>query len=392
MSKLNSVTAVEGDYLVYATSNYSGESQLMVFDPAKENHTQILSGWDIRGISMSPNGDLALSISHKNNLEIYIMNSPFPDSIPENIASDITTHYRMVWSPDGRFLAYTPLQVGETSLWIWDGVRSYQIAHSPAGIGDISWSPDGKLAFVVFDTSSYRDEGDPSEAFIWDGETVVNLSQNPTGEDRFPTWNVDGRLAFISEREEIYDVFIWDGISMMNGVPDVSTFKNIAPYLTDYNSTPAWTNSGSITFSGSDISDNGFVQIYEWDGVNAVNLSQNPNSHNGGQRWRNDGHWSFHTYWSSEQLVYIRDETNETQLTLEGYGARWSESGYFILCQRTLSGTHWRFQEWKIPELIREYEGWTLLMGNGSKIIEVAQGDSIHATWSNGEAASCVDW
>lgn len=390
LSKFQASVIKEGDYLVYVISNYP-TSQLRLYDLATKTHTPILSGNDIRNISISATGRLAYSSVHEGSRAIYVLDYPFTNIPPVNVTGITSTrYYRMVWSPDGRYLAYAAIQNDGATLSIWDGKSSFQISHSPASIGELIWSPDGRLAFSIFFTHSSPYQGDSSEVFIWDENKMVNLSQNPTGEDRFPAWNEDGHLAFLSQGKGTYDIFVWDGFSMVNGVPDISTFNNIAPHLTSYYSRPVWTNTGSLTFEGTGARDT-HIQIYEWDGKYATNISQNPGFHNGNQHWRNDGYWSFSTYFSSEELAYIRDEKNKTQLILDGYGVRWSESGYFIFCHRTITGYRWHFQKWEFPRIIEEYSGWTLSMGNGNKVVEIAHGREIAAAWANGESVLCSD-
>jgi Tol biopolymer transport system component len=346
-SGLQPVTAKEGDYLVYAVSpSLSSNSQFMLYDPAENTHVPILPDWNIRVLSMNANGRLAFSSLQEGISTIYVADYPFTNGIPVNI-----TGYPRAWSPDGRYLLYSSFQDNETTLSIWDGESSTQIFHSPAHISEITWSQDGRLAFTLFDTP----DGDESEIYIWDGDETVSLTQNPTGEDRYPVWNEDGHLAFLSERAGVYDIFIWDGTSTINGLPDVHSFSNIAPSLTDYSTMPVWSSSGSLTFTGSGPGD-GYIHIYEWDGAVATNISQNRDFHSVGQQWRSDGYWSFSTgLLSGEQLVYIRDEHNKTQLIQEGYGVRWSESGYFIFCQRIVTGTRWSFTDVGLPEIVKEY-------------------------------------
>ncbi len=366
-------TGVEGteDYLIYIAKEYSGKGQLIFYDPVENIHTMLLPDWDVDRISISRKNRLAFSSSQEGNSEIYVLDFPFTDNEPQNITHNALTEDNLFsWSPDGRYLAFESEQDDEKTLSIWDGRTISQIHHYQVQIGDLAWSLDGRLAFTEFYTFIFPYEGDPSEIFIWDGDTTVSLSQNPSGEDRYPAWKMDGQLAFLSEREEkIYDIFVWDGGSNINGLPDVNSFVNIAPNLTDYYSNPVWTNSGSLTFGASE---GGFAQIYEWDGEKATNISQNPDLHNGGQSWRSDGYWSFVTYFSGQQLLYIRNEENQTILTTEGqYAPAWSQKGYLTFCKFT-------------PP-----DGWILSMWDGTKIIEIAQNNIIDAVWRNGEDVYC---
>lgn len=386
------ITPIEGDYLVYVVSKYPEKNHFMFFEPAKNTHVPILSDWNISNAIINGNDRLAFSSSRDGNHEIYVLDYPFANEVPIKITDDTSTqHFPTAWSQDGQYLAYGSIQDNGTMLSIWDGKNSFQISDSPESIHDITWGPDGRLAFTIIYTYSHSNpaEGDDSEVFIWDGDKTVSLSQNPTGSDRDPAWNEDGKLAFFSERAGNYDIYVWDGVSTINGEPDKSTYTNIAASLTDYYSYPVWSNTGSLTFGAVGTGDT-HTQIYEWDGKVAKNISQNADHHNGGQHWRNDGYWSFSTYFSGEDLVYIRDEKNNTQFISEGHGVRWSESGYFIFCHRTITGSYWSFSLREFPQIIKKYSGWTLSLGNGKKIIDIAQGDEIEAVWANGERVFCT--
>jgi WD40 repeat protein len=359
----------------------------MLYDPAENTHAPFLPDWDIRTLSISANGRLAFLSSHDGTPAIYALDYPSTNSIPVKITSDTSTgHYPVAWSPDGRYLAYGSFQNNETTLSIWDGKGFIQIFTTSARISihEFTWSSDGRLAFTTFDFPNERG----SEIFIWDGNKTVSLTQNPYGEDRYPAWSDDGRLAFLSEQADVYDIFIWDGTNTINGLPDVHSFNNIAPSLTRVNSKLGWSNSGSLTFRGIE-SGSETYQIYEWNGSVAANISQIPGNYAADQRWRNDGYWSFATgLHIGSPRVYIRDGKNKTQLTLKGYGIRWSESGYFIYCQRTIL-SRWELTEIGLPKIVKEYGGWTLSLGNGSKITEIAQAYEIEAIWGNGERVTC---
>ncbi len=386
--ELPAITLKEGDYLVYRVSHYQQKDQLIFYDLATDTHVPILSDWDTSDLSLSPTGRLAFSAPYENGRAIYVLDYPFTANAPVTITSDVSTqYYRMAWSPDDRYLAYVPAQDDVTTLSIWDGKSNSPIRHSPGLIGELAWSSDNRLAFTDFHNFNSDDE-DRSDIFIWDGNTTVNLTQNPTGEDRFPVWNENGQIAFLSEQKGEHDIFLWDGVSTIDGLPDASTFHNIAPYLTGYISRPVWTNTSSLTFEAIRTGDT-HVPNYEWDGISATNISQNPGFHNGGQRWRSDGYWSFSTYFSGEYLVHIRDEKNKTRFISEGYGVRWSDSGYFIFCHRTVTGSRWSFSMWEFPQIIKEYSGWTLSMWNGRQVIELVQGSEIDAIWANGEGVFC---
>jgi Tol biopolymer transport system component len=296
---------------------------------------------------------------------------PFTENVPISITSYTSSENTpFSWSPDGRYLAFESFRVDEKILSIWDGDSILDIHKYQEEISGISWSLTDRLAFTEFYTFVFPYEGDPSEVFIWDGNTTVSVSQNPTGEDRSPAWSEDGQLAFLSNRNGEYDIFVWDGISENNGQPNIKSFTNVASELTQYFSSPTWTNNNTIAFVAGNESDV-HVQVYEWNGQSAKNISQNPPFHNGGQTWRNDGYWAFVTFFSSSQNLYIRDDHNQTVLETKGqYLPAWSRSGLLAFC-------------------VPERPNWTLSIWNGKDVVKIAHGGFIMAKWSNGEYVLC---
>jgi Tol biopolymer transport system component len=361
----------QNDYLVYLIDEYPKQRQLIFYDPASNTHTKILPDWDIDEFSLGVNNRLAFSSSHNGNSKIYVLDFPYTENVPAEITLDISTENELLsWSPDGHYLLFDSSQTGTKKLSVWDGKVISDIYNYHEKVADVVWSSNGQLAFTDFYTFVSPHDGDSSEVFIWDGKDIVSVSQNPSGVDRSPTWNKENQLAFLSERNGEYDIFVWNGVSKNNGVPDINTFLNIAPSLTQYFSNPTWTNSGSLAFSGNGTWDLN-VQIYEWDGQIARNISKNPLSHNGGQTWRNDGYWSFITFFSESQNLYIRDEINQTVVKTKGqYKPAWSQNGLLMFC-------------------VPDPQDWTLSIWNGKNVVEVAHGYFIVAKWNNGEYVFC---
>ncbi len=361
----------QSDYLVYFINDHPDPQQLVLYSPTSNQRTQILSDWDIDEFSLSANNRLAFSSSRNGNSSIYVLEYPFTENTPREITLDkSSSNISPSWSPDGRPLLFDSVRTESKKLLLWDG-KSFSSLYDHRGkISEVVWSNNGKLAFTEFFINDLPPDGDSSEVYIWDGNATVSVSQNPSGEDRFPAWSRDGKLAFFSSRNGENDVFIWDGISKINGVPDIHTFTNIAPGFTQYYSLPVWTSSNTLAFSGGGTGDS-HVQIYEWDGQTAKNISQNPSANNGGQSWRSDGYWSFITFFSDSQDLYIRDNTNQTVLQTKGqYPPAWSQKKLLIFC-------------------VPGNPDWTLSMWNGKNVVEIAHGSFIAAKWKNGEHVFC---
>ena len=299
------------------------------------------------------------------------MDYPFTRN-PVNISQNpISEDYLPSWSPDGQYLAFTSEQSDDKTLSIWDGNVISNIHQYKVDIGELTWSQDNQLAFTEFYTDSFPYDGDPAEIFLWDGNSITSVSQNPNGEDRQPNWSIDGRLAFLSNRDgDKYDVFVWDGVSKNNGQPVIELQKNDEQII--YYSSPTWTNSGSLTVCATGPEDeHHYLNIYEWNGQSITNISKNPKLHSCGQTWRSDGYWSFSTIFSTP-LLYVRNETNQTQLTVEGaLGSAWSQSGFLMFCNYA-------------PD-----HRWKLSMWDGDKVIEIVQGYYIQAVWRNGAGVYC---
>jgi Tol biopolymer transport system component len=351
---------------------YIQDHQLFFYDPESNAYTPILPGWEIYAFSLSANNRLAFSSAQNGNNSIYILEYPFTQNTPTEITPDkASENTSPSWSPDGRYLLFDSVRADGKKLVLWDGNHFLDLYHHEGEIREITWNSSDQLAFTEFLDNEHSSGKDPAEVYIWDGNAVVSASQNPSGEDRFPAWSQDGQLAFLSNRNGEYDIFVWDGTSKQNGLPDINTFVNVAPELTRYFSIPTWTNVNSLAFEAQTKLDSQ-VQIYEWDGQTAKNISKNQLAHNGSPAWRKDGYWSFTTFFSASQNLYIRDEANRTVLETRGeYRPIWSRSGRLIFCSQDDS------------------HRWTLSMWSGGNVVEIAHGNFIEANWNGGEPVYC---
>jgi len=358
------------DLLAIGFTNFVGKTRIVLYDPQRHLSAKILDNIDFPGFKISVNQRIAFSSNGEGSAEVYVLDTHLTHTPPVNISQNaLTRDHALAWSPDGRYLAFQSVvdSTGEALLYVWDGEKSINI--TPTDMDDtaeryeVAWSFDGRLAFTTgFGiTSTYQ----PSEIYLWDGSTTINLSQNPTGEDHAPVWSADGRLAFTSQRDEQYGIYVWDGISIKNSLPDVDSFVNIASHLTGFFSFPTWTNTGALAFEGGSQQ---YTQIYRWDGDETTNISQNEHSYSGNPRWSNDGRWSFVTFPSSQMSFEIRDTENRPLLTRESYFApAWSSDGQLIFCS----------------------ERWELSIWDGRGILKIATGDFINAQWQSGSQAIC---
>jgi Tol biopolymer transport system component len=326
-------------------------------------------------LSWSPDGRyLAFGSPHEDDIsEIYLLDTEATDQQAVKITQMPTTGEILLgWSPDGQYLTLESHQDDERLLYVWDGKTIINITPEnmpePALSYTLDWSDDGLLAITV--NFGYASGDTQEEVYLWDGNKTISLSQNPNGEDHRPVWNIDGHLAFLSHRDGIYNILGWDGQSFKDGLPDIQPLIHDPSGFIGYISYPGWTPDGLLTFTSQTAADTN-TQIYVWDGQKATNISQNPTLHNGGPVWSDDGRWAFVTFFSSQQLLYVRDANNNPLITTGGeYKPAWSPIGNLAFC-------------------VRNEFGWTISVWDGQTIIEITQGNDISARWSNGNSVSC---
>lgn len=368
--------ANQNDILVYVANNGYTETSLMMFDPSTNEHTPLFESIGRTGIGfkVSAAGRVVFTVHQRKGYTFesnaYLLNELSPTSEPIDL--DVLLGmmvYPISWSPDGHMLAFSSYDDSNNHLiYVWDGEQLKNITpenmNTPPSSYDAEWSTDGRIALTAFwliSVYSTLDDGDRSEIYLWDGITTTNLSQNPTGEDELPVWNSQNELAFISSHE----VVVWDGKSLLSGQADVESFKHVA--LADYNSGPAWTPDNKLAFI-SQTNEDVNVQVYLWDGAQITNISQNPALHNGLPNWSVDHLWAFSTFFSSEQVVYVRDSANHTLLTTEGQNHAWSLDGDLVFCDLNKRG---------------------LSMWNQEQVIPLVSGWEIWAQWRSGQEIIC---
>jgi Tol biopolymer transport system component len=417
---LGSGAATNADMLAYTVSNYGEPTSLILYDLSHAIKTQVLSSNNPILFSLSIDGRLAYSSINDDISKIYLLDTSLTNHQVTNIVQTPITQqfpYPLVWSPDARYLAFGSPQNNDMSeVYLLDtrttDAQAINITQMPATHeSPVMWSPDGRyLAFVTYHgenpllyiwngetvinitpkdipatATSYRLtwnntghlaftvafgytlEDAPDEIYLWDGNKTVNLSQNPIGEDSGAVWSADGLIAFLSEHDGQYNIFVWDGVSFKDGSPDIKPFIDDPSGLIGYYSFPGWTPDRRLTFTSQTAADTN-VQIYVWDGQTATNVSQNPTLHNGSPNWSNDERWAFVTYFSSQQLLYVRDAENRPLLMTEGqYSPAWSPSSLLMFCKHR----------------------WILSVWDSRIIIKITQGSEIYAKWSNGDGVAC---
>jgi hypothetical protein len=376
ISQENAVS--DTDILVYSVFNSGdGTTTLYLYDTSSDENTMLYQSDDGLYFLFGSNGHIAFSIGWlwENNGELFILDTTDLDQPLVNLSHELNMlGYPLGWSYDGTYLAFASVIDGgqQQAIYVWDGTTAIDITPQnmlgdPQSF-DIAWGLDGRLAFTVWFGSSNRDPR--SEIYVWDGESIFNLSQNVDAEDREPIWNTDGEIVFGSTFGNEQILLLWDGTSYVDGLPDVSSFTRIAPELNVYSPFSMWVNDDLLAFEASAPHDS-HIQVYIWDRQTLTNISQNPDSHNVGAQWSQDGYWAFVT---DQQRLYVRNERNDTVFETYGqFSPAWSSGGSLVFCSRNNT------RDWKLSRWDRE------------SVSTLIQGDAIFAQWRSGQTTVCSD-
>lgn len=140
------------------------------------------------------------------------------------------------WSPDGKRFAFTSTRHGNQELHVADlmGGEWQRLTEDPAIDAHPAWSPDGKT--VAFATDRW---GDLEIALINpDGSNLRRFTESK-GLDDYPAWSPDGRhLAFTSNRDGNLEIYV----QSLEGPPlNVTRDPSIDNFAT-------WTADGRIGF------------------------------------------------------------------------------------------------------------------------------------------------
>ena len=106
----------------------------------------------------------------------------------------------VVWSPDGRRIAFTSMRNGNSEVYVMnaDGSRQRRLTRDPAQDSVQAWSPDGReIAFV-------RQRAGGSDVYLVnpDGGGQRRLTRNAAPSYDL-AWSPDGRkIAFLSRRDD----------------------------------------------------------------------------------------------------------------------------------------------------------------------------------------------
>lgn len=354
LTPAETVQAVLPDTDIEATRDYiiyNENRTLMRYDPVTGEHRVIVDGlesvWST--FVVNSNGLVAFADSTDGDAEIYVVDSSLENPTPQLLIDRPSTHDRpLAWSRDGRYLAFASELVGNEDdhvwLYVWDGEHAINITPSDlpsrAEQYNVYWGYDGQLAFVVTPITSQEAERYPI-VYVWYGNEISGLRLEESYDLYSPLWLRNGSLALSYIVDEVRYVGVWSEDEVQNG-----QLSSHDPIITLPIYPSAWVITPDDTFMYTDLEVNRHVQLYLVDGEETINISQN-GFHNSVPQFGLDGRYAYSTYFSSEQLVFIRDKNHNLIWSEEGSQMAWGNNGYLIFC--TYGATHdtyWQISIW----------------------------------------------
>ena len=224
--------------------------------------------------SRSSDGSLIAFVSDRDgNSEVYVMNAD--GSNQRNVTNDPADDYFPSWSSDGSQIAFVSDRDGDYEVYVMDadGTNPMNITNDPAQDTQPSWSPDGsRIAF-----SSSRDDDPISNVIQWqvyvmnaDGTGQVNITNDNTKSDSFPSWSPGGSLIAFVDTFKVNRSYRTD-IYVMN--TDGSNQRNLTNADATKEYSPSWSPDGSqIVFTSGTPSD---INAVNADGTDPRSVTMN---------------------------------------------------------------------------------------------------------------------
>ncbi len=330
----------------------SEDNQLILYYPYDRTETSLLQ--NVSNFVLGQDGRIAFTRVDENYHALYVFDPSMPTNDPIDVSQNLETiYYPLGWSPDGRYLAFASFGATGTysdSIWIyqesyraassdqtlyvWDGEQVINVMPETA-LGaargfHVDWSYDGRLVFNIEYGSSNLDI--PPETYIWDGRTTINLSQNPQGVDRVGRWSRDGQLMFATWRDDVVGIYVWDGISLKDGAPDVDTFVRLPDELELFD--PTWMDDGSVAFTTRTTSDTKEIVVWDLESQ-AIIRRIRVSSDNQYSSLTSDGLMILSSHLASGiPSVYldVEDTSGNILLSVHTGEYSWSSGGYLAYC------------------------------------------------------------
>jgi Tol biopolymer transport system component len=211
--ELNLTNSADGEYyaawsndsrVAYVSSD-GDQTDIYVLDVLSGDVVRVTYGFGVDYAPVwSPDGTQLAYISNSSgNQDVFLYD--FATQISTNLTHSPLDEADPRWTPDGR-ISYGAVQFGGQQIFTMDvsDVRNRPVRLTQDGLGgaNVSWSKEGRAAFVAYDQGDF-------EIYVIDENGSTNVSQNPAV-DSTPQWMPDGRLSFISNRDDVLSVFVVD--------------------------------------------------------------------------------------------------------------------------------------------------------------------------------------
>jgi hypothetical protein len=204
--------------------------------------------------------DMLAYVSPQNHLMLYDPQSRTQTTLLQNVKD-------FVMAQTGK-VAFTKPDENDKNIYVYDpatpSTSPINITLNASTLDYLkSWSPDGRyLAFVT-------DQDDKTQTLhVWDGKTIQDIT--PRNEELgkpnwfYTTWSQDGRLAITvmyvwSGKDDAPlnpppEIFIWDGLKTMN----------LSQNPKGWDQSVSWSKSGKLMFI---LRIDGEYGLYIWDGM-----------------------------------------------------------------------------------------------------------------------------
>lgn len=327
------------DNLAYVTEDH----HLMLYNPRDRTETKLLD--NVQRFVIARDGRVVFTRYDEGDpqladTDLYVFDPSTPLLAPINISQNPAAgHFPLAWSPDGKYLAFASYMDKDNHiLYVWDGETITSIMPEDgldtADTFYVDWSNDGRLAFTI--QHGWLDSDIPSEVYLWDGSTTINLSQNPEYWDGNARWSQTGQLKFGSERDgKPRGVYVWDGTSFKGESPDTESFIRL-PFEQDWLPT-TWTDEDYIGLAWySEGSLGGPKEIILWNPESQAVVKRFPVTSENAWSWLAEGGQAI----LSSQLasgipsVYLDVENTEGEIGFSNHVGEfaWSSDGYLAYC------------------------------------------------------------
>jgi Tol biopolymer transport system component len=233
-------------------------------------------------------------LSDTGDQDIWLLEYPSRRTFPIAFRSS-ELEYDPAWSTDGQLAYIQRWLSGRYEVSCNVRVEGYVINPQPFSecIG-LVWSQDGRLAFSAR-RNQYRD------IYVWNGIELLNWT-NSIEDEISPTWSPDGRLAFVSNLEGNYEIYVENTEGIINVSQDQMG-----------NYSPTWSHNGRLAFVFGRTEGAPFdSDIALWDGTQITHITQNGDN-NENPQWDDDGYLIFSTGEYSRDL-HVWNGRNESLL------------------------------------------------------------------------------